>query len=238
MYTIESFIKLYPEEREIRGNSDDDCSSKYDPIRGGFSLMAEPRFRSTDRYFQLEPPSTAWSSRLFLSRVNRVDGGSWRGNEGFGAESTESAHHSQENTAGEIKCIGYFARWPRIGRLDVPPIPGNRNFRPSSFKNPTVRYFRRKWIFFDNSSPEFYINILNNWIFREFSRNINLKFYLKLQKISFYSARCRMRYKSYFNKIVFIKYITTTFGSWAIWKSVSISKIYDVIRGIDNFLIT
>lgn len=67
MYTIESFIKLYPEEREIR-----DCSSKYDPIRGGFSLMAEPRFRSTDRYFQLEPPSTL--PDFFFRGWNRVDG--------------------------------------------------------------------------------------------------------------------------------------------------------------------
>lgn len=108
------------------------------------------RFQSTDRYFQLEPSSTAWSSTLFFEGESRRRC-SWRGNEGFGEKNTESAHHSQRSTAGEIKCIGYFARWSRIGRLNVPPIPRNRNFRPSSFKS--------KHSIFSSNGPFFFFII-------------------------------------------------------------------------------
>lgn len=146
VFAIESFAKFDSEEREIRGGSDDDCSSKYNPIRGGIFWLN--RFQSTDRYFQLEPSSTAWSSTLFFEGESRRRC-SWRGNEGFGEKNTESAHHSQRSTAGEIKCIGYFARWSRIGRLNVPPIPRNRNFRPSSFKS--------KHSIFSSNGPFFFI---------------------------------------------------------------------------------
>lgn len=152
------------------------------------------RFQSTDRYFQLEPPST-----LFFEGESRRRC-SWRGNEGFGEENTESAHHSQRSTAGEIKCIGYFAWWPRIGRLDVPPIPRNRNFRPSSFKSKHSIFLSNGSFFLIIPHLNFIIEISYKELnFFRILVDIHLEFYFKIPENIF--SFDKILYKSYFIKL-------------------------------------
>ena len=55
---------------------------------------------------------------------------------------TESAHRSQRTLPVEIKCIGYFARQPRIGR-SLEPLRESQF--PATVFVPSIQYPRRRW---------------------------------------------------------------------------------------------